>query len=579
MFVTDILARCQALQSRFALLAAAMLVLAACDQADRVPTAPQARAAPQVAPDLVVTGSKFRRPDEDKLVALAKEIPGFAGYYVDDQRNIIAYVTDTTRSAQAARTALLRHLSTDNLGLPAKLRTGRIVIRKGEYSFQELSDWRDLATEQVLGTITGVVYDDLDEARNRVTIGVLKTNAEGIESAVTVRLTALGVPGKALNFELTDPVVPLAALPGGSLFHSNGGFFTSATYLNSGTDTLAAGFEVDNISLSVACSIGMVLDRNSTRYVSVASHCTSTPFGADPTDQWYQGSSFIGNEAWDTTASPRHSDLALIGVPSTVPSIRGAIARSTPRDSGMSASRAIDTSSPFVYLFAASTTPVTGLEVDKEGRTTGRTHGTITNTCTDQTVDGHTVLCEIKTSVWSGQGDSGSSLWAWDGVDGATLYGVAGSLVVTGHQDYIDGQWVTTGGTSWFASYGGFISDIGSSGIAVTTGTTVGSFSISGSVSSGSPVVSWSPPTVTNTTSSDTYYYVYRATQVLGGSSEPEELIDGHYGGTTYLDLNETVTSYNGTANPGPHYSWVSYRVVAYNRGVTSGSQTIYFKM
>ena len=31
MFVTDILARCQALQSRFALLAAAMLVLAACD--------------------------------------------------------------------------------------------------------------------------------------------------------------------------------------------------------------------------------------------------------------------------------------------------------------------------------------------------------------------------------------------------------------------------------------------------------------------------------------------------------------------------------------------------------------------
>lgn len=64
----------------------------------------------KVAPDLVVTGSKFRRPDEDKLVALAKEIPGFAGYYVDDQRNIIAYVTDTARSAQAARTALLRHL-------------------------------------------------------------------------------------------------------------------------------------------------------------------------------------------------------------------------------------------------------------------------------------------------------------------------------------------------------------------------------------------------------------------------------------------------------------------------------------
>jgi hypothetical protein len=72
---------------------------------------------------------------------------------------------------------------------------------------------------------------------------------------------------------------------------------------------------------------------------------------------------------------------------------------------------------------------------------------------------------------------------------------------------------------------------------------------------------------------------LYRETQVLGGYSEPEEVIDPHYSGTTYLDLSQTVTAYNGTTNPGPHYNWVAYRVVAYNGGVTQSSARIYFKM
>lgn len=134
----------------------------ACDQPSREPTAPpsvdaQAPALRSVA----VTGSRFRRADEDRFVAIARDVPAFAGYYVDAQHNIVAYVRDSAQF-EPARTALVRRLASDRLGLPAAFQAGRIVVRKADYTFQQLSDWRDLATEQILGSIDGVVYDDLD---------------------------------------------------------------------------------------------------------------------------------------------------------------------------------------------------------------------------------------------------------------------------------------------------------------------------------------------------------------------------------------------------------------------------------
>ena len=556
----------------------------ACNSPDELPTSPRQALSPTG--QLEVTGSRFRRPDEDAMVSLAKEVPGLAGYFLDSHHNIVAYVADST-AFDLARAAIGRHLTGGTLGVPPKLRVAGVVIRKGDYGFQQLSDWRDLVTEQILGTVRGAVYDDLDEARNRVTIGVLTDQAQAAEAAILAQLASLGVPAKAINFETTGLPVPgtltVARPPSGGAAFS--GIFTDATALNEATDTLAAGFELDRPRGGGAyefCSLGMVLDRNGVRYVSTASHCGTTQSHLDPTDQWdqiYASSRFIGNEAWDTSATPRHSDVALIGLQDTVPSVRGAIGRTFPRDSGMSANRQIDTSRPFLYMSAASSTPVGGLQVEKEGRTTGWTYGSITNTCQDVTVGTQTILCEIKTSIWVGNGDSGSSLWAWDGQDGATLYGSAFSVFVIDSYENIDGIRTGVGGTSWFSSYGGFATDIGASGLSATTGTSVGSVSLTGSISSGNPVVSWTPPTVTNGNSSNTRYYLYRQTQVSGQTIEPYEAIASYYDATEYLDTDRTVTGYTGTTNPCARSNCVSYYVVAYNTGAQQSSVAIYFKM
>jgi hypothetical protein len=133
------------------------------------------------------------------------------------------------------------------------------------------------------------------------------------------------------------------------------------------------------------------------------------------------------------------------------------------------------------------------------------------------------------------------------------------------------------GDISAFSTYADFTSDIGSSGLNVLIGTSIGAFSPSGTISSGNPVPGWTTPTITNPTGATTFYEIYRATFSGGVTTEPEELISTVQSTNSYLDLDRTATSYNGTTLPGIHSNWVSYRVVAYNSGVTRTGSTAYF--
>jgi hypothetical protein len=356
---------------------------------------------------------------------------------------------------------------------------------------------------------------------------------------------------------------------------------TSASALNATTDTMAAGFMINNFTFGSICTAGMVLDRSGTRYVGIASHCGTTVVGLDNDfyAQDFSGSAtWIGNERWDTTVTGnRNSDEALVKDSTFMPAFKGLIARTTMGDSGASATRAVNTGTPFVYIFATGS-PTAGLRVNKIGEATGWTFGTITNTCLDRQVQHSpmpTIHCEFKASVWSGQGDSGGSAWVWDGQDGATLIGAGLSGVDSTGVQTIDGITRVVGPNSYYSSYNGFISDIGSSGLSVVTGTSVGTFTPSGTVSSGNPVPAWTIPTITNPTNAPTQYNVYRATFSGGVLTEPEEIITSTTL-TSYVDLGVTATSDNGTTVP-PHNNWVSYRIVAYNGGATHSANTIYF--
>jgi hypothetical protein len=79
---------------------------------------------------------------------------------------------------------------------------GQIVVRVGEYRFEELRRWRDMASA-TLFEIDAVVMLDLDEVRNRIAVGISDPSAQIPAEAILHRI---GVPLEAVYFEAANPV-------------------------------------------------------------------------------------------------------------------------------------------------------------------------------------------------------------------------------------------------------------------------------------------------------------------------------------------------------------------------------------
>ncbi|MDE2086686.1 MAG: hypothetical protein KGI63_05575, partial [Xanthomonadaceae bacterium] len=323
-------------------------------------------------------------------------------------------------------------MAADHLELPPWYSVGSVVVKRGLYTFAELSEWRDSISVHVLGQVHGVFLSDIDQQNNRVGIGVVREGADGTEAIVRSLLPSLGIPDAAVVFTMGEqPRAAMAtAVPLGRPRDAiRLAMLPTPTYLTDEASSLVAGYEIDRIispPFAEVCSIGMVLDWNGTRYLATASHCGSQFYELDTTDAWYQtynSSRVVGYEAWDPASTgtyggfpSRASEVELIKVNSTS-ATRGGIAHTIYRDSASAGSLELDTSHPPIAVYAASSSPVTGLEVNKVGTKTGWTYGTITNTCDDVAIDppGDAVTCAIKTNVYTRPGDSGSPLFQWDG--------------------------------------------------------------------------------------------------------------------------------------------------------------------
>jgi hypothetical protein len=112
----------------------------------------------------------------------------------------------------------------------------------------------------------------------------------------------------------------------------------------------------------------------------------------------------------------RYSDAARVRYQTTVSSDLGGIARTTFR-SLANGSITINGANPFFNITSESP-PLQGATVNKVGRTTGWTYGTIGGTCLDVNVSGTniTLLCQSMTATDSvpdkvGPGDSGSPVF------------------------------------------------------------------------------------------------------------------------------------------------------------------------
>jgi hypothetical protein len=377
------------------------------------------------------------------MVNLANEIHGFAGYYIDNTKQLVAYVKDSSSAFSAAATALSAHLATDGFGLPQRVRPKGVRIKQADYDFQTLSDYRDLVTDSIGFRQSGIVSVDLDEAINRVTIGVLASGFEGFRAQILTRAQAVGIPSAAINFVTGDYAKPAVGhvKSTGAMRRRLSGNNLEASHF----DTLAGGEGIHDASSGSVCTAAVIADSGSAPTLVTASHCTHTMFQNDGDKLTMLGGDSIGFERNDPSGSQtcttipifcwthRSSDAVSFRLYTTDTSRVGVIARPSTRvyNVGIGGSRdtSISASNPLLYVTGTilASSLISGTEIDKIGTRSGWTAGTISATCQDISLappDTVKIYCTgAASNLGVRQGDSGGPVFIWDGYDGAVLAG------------------------------------------------------------------------------------------------------------------------------------------------------------
>ena len=373
------------------LVAGTVLLASACSDTNQ-PTSPSDP--PPVAMDGV--------QQSDDPVALARQVPGFGGFFYDRDGAPTIYLKDVATRAAAER-ALAPYLAVHGL------RTAALRVRRADFDWSSLERWQARAGAEVLG-MRGAVWVDADEAGNRVTIGV-----ERGTSAAAVRSVAsrLGVPEAAVVVREVEPVTYAATLR------------QRGRPVRGGLQISFPGF---------LCTLGFNAVRSGQRSFITNSHCTNVQGGTENTPYWQPTQGNTSARIATEVADPRYrriagcpsgrrcrrSDAARATYLSGTTSTLGRIARTTGANNG-----SVTISGNF--SITAEGSPVVGQTVNKVGRTTGWTRGTITNTCVTVNVSGSDVtqLCQSIVSAGVGSGDSGAPVFRQAGSgSNVTLMGI-----------------------------------------------------------------------------------------------------------------------------------------------------------
>ena len=371
------------------LAAAALVAVAACSDGTR-------STGPEPTPVL-------RTAQAPDVGTLARTVPGFGGLFIDNGVPTV-YLTDVTKRGAAERA----------LGAFAQSRgfaPGDIRVLQGRYAYGDLDRWSRAVTFEAFDQ-GGVVFVDLDEAANRVLVGVERGASHANVRSLAARL---GVPAEAVVVRETDPIV-------------------YATTLQDQVRPVVAGVQIHFGNF--LCSIGFNAVSGGQNSFVTASHCTNTQGGVEGT-QYFQSlssqpNSFIGTEVADPvyvrggkgSACPksrrcRFSDASRAAYAAGVPFTLGGIAQTSGPNNG---SLTITGS----FSVTSEGNAVVGDVVNKVGRTTGWTQGVVTNTCVNTGVSGSNIvqLCQTFVNAGVGGGDSGSDVFGLTGGNSVRLLGI-----------------------------------------------------------------------------------------------------------------------------------------------------------
>ena len=381
---------------------ASMLVLSACrDTAGPPEPGPATITSPMEAIAL--------QEPEGEQATLARAVPGFGGLFLDETGMPTVYLTDPGQRGAAQRA--LAVIAREHGFAAADLR-----VRRGQFTYAQLSSWFGPSSRSALAE-RGVVYADLDEASNRVAIGV--ENAEAGRRARAL-LKRLGVPDAAVLVRETQPV-------------------RFAATLRDRVRPVGGGLQINFGNF--VCTLGFNALRNGVASYITNSHCTDVQGGTEGTKHYQQdrfhSNTLIGTEAADPTyftggACPanrrcRFSDASRGRYASGVSQTLGRIARTTSRGS-LTGSLTISGSNPAFAVNSERANSLVGQTVNKIGRTTGWTFGKVIGTCVQTNVFGTNItqLCQTFVNAGVDAGDSGSPVFNW--TSGSSTVRLAGIL-------------------------------------------------------------------------------------------------------------------------------------------------------
>ncbi|MFL5381693.1 MAG: hypothetical protein ACJ8GN_04150 [Longimicrobiaceae bacterium] len=324
------------------------------------------------------------------------EVPGFAGFYLQNDGTPVILLTDP-----AQRGAAHRYLAAEL----AQARHGRLagapqppLFVKAAFDFAQLKGWADQLTP--LLARADVYLIDVDEAHNRVLLGVADATATG---AVRAEAARLGIPANAVATQTqAKPEV-------------------RATVRDRFTTTVG-GIQI--AFSQYLCTLGFNARRVSTGaniYVTNA-HCTGTQYANDGIAIYQNvvaSGNQIGNEVadrgmwacWSGSTSCRQADAAYISNNGTRTVGQGGIIR-TNWNTG--AAGGLTTIGEFDIIGRYTGSLPVGSYLDKTGRTSGSTYGQVTNSCVSIGV----LRCQDISKVWSEGGDSGSPVYVYIGGSG-----------------------------------------------------------------------------------------------------------------------------------------------------------------
>ena len=134
---------------------------------------------------------------DDLLVRVEERAPGFGGMFIGRDGRLVVYLLDPSQLA-AARSAIEAVFGAQRV--PA----AGVRARQGQYTVSQLKRWTERANGML--QVSGVTMVDLDEAKNRVAIGL---EDESATPRVERALISAGIPRAAVVIEVTGSIRPL----------------------------------------------------------------------------------------------------------------------------------------------------------------------------------------------------------------------------------------------------------------------------------------------------------------------------------------------------------------------------------